>query len=409
MKGKTLSAGNVDFIRMIWPVEPDIFLRDHWEKRRLVLSRNNSSHYNGLFSANEIDSLIHFGQLRFLQSPNTSVLRGLFPEGEALGSTGRLGLTELRKLYGQGKTVLIHSLQLRVAPVATLCRSLEMTLHHPAHVNMYLTPSGAQGFGPHFDDHDVFILQLDGCKHWRLYDSIVQLPSRNFGDPFVSPELLTSPVEEVRLEAGDFLYLPRGFVHEAFTSEQPSLHITVGVEVFRWMDLLISAVACTSRQDVALREAVPVGWLGEQSTSKSMGDQFRKLLRLLADSAELDEALAHLGNKFMGHLPVLPDGRFVEKLEPESINLDTVLQKRSGMICQVVNEGESVYVQFPGNRVRGPRAVSSALRFLAATTGQFTARALPEDLTDDAKLVLLRRLAEEGLLITVVASDHREG
>ena len=33
----------------------------------------------------------------------------------------------------------------------------------------YLTPPGTQGFAPHYDDIEAFILQLEGKKHWRLY------------------------------------------------------------------------------------------------------------------------------------------------------------------------------------------------------------------------------------------------
>jgi hypothetical protein len=35
---------------------------------------------------------------------------------------------------------------------------------------MYLTPPGTQGFAPHYDDVEVFILQLEGKKRWRLYE-----------------------------------------------------------------------------------------------------------------------------------------------------------------------------------------------------------------------------------------------
>jgi lysine-specific demethylase/histidyl-hydroxylase NO66 len=36
--------------------------------------------------------------------------------------------------------------------------------------NAYLTPGGAlnQGFAPHYDDIEAFILQLEGYKHWRV-------------------------------------------------------------------------------------------------------------------------------------------------------------------------------------------------------------------------------------------------
>ena len=34
----------------------------------------------------------------------------------------------------------------------------------------YLTPPGSQGFAPHYDDIEAFVLQLEGKKHWRLYN-----------------------------------------------------------------------------------------------------------------------------------------------------------------------------------------------------------------------------------------------
>lgn len=35
--------------------------------------------------------------------------------------------------------------------------------------NVYLTPPGTQGFAPHYDDIEAFLIQLEGKKHWRLY------------------------------------------------------------------------------------------------------------------------------------------------------------------------------------------------------------------------------------------------
>ena len=33
----------------------------------------------------------------------------------------------------------------------------------------YLTPAGMQGFAPHSDDIEAFVMQLDGKKRWKLY------------------------------------------------------------------------------------------------------------------------------------------------------------------------------------------------------------------------------------------------
>ena len=406
-----MSARAVDFERLLQPLDSATFFREHWEQRRLVLARNDPSYYAGLFAAGDVDALIYFGRTRFLdaerslQGASSTVLRGLPQEGEPPGASGGLGLLELRKLHAEKKTVLVHSLQLRVPAVAALARSLEAALHYPVNVNMYLTPAGAQGFGPHFDDHDVFIMQLEGYKHWRLYPPTRELPLK-FEEPMVPRERLTGPVEEVRMEPGDLLYLPRGFVHEAFTSEQASLHLTVGVEVFRWADLLASALACASRDTLGLREAVPPGWVGLAAPTDAMRERFRQLLRQLAEEARLDDALAHLGEQFVAQLPALPDGRFAEPLDPERIELDTSLEKRPGTICHIVDEGDTVSARFPGSSIRGPRSIAPALRFVAAAPGPFTARALPDDLSDRSKLILLRRLVREGLVTPTTPAER---
>ena len=49
--------------------------------------------------------------------------------------------------------------------------------HWPSHILTflqpccrYLTPAGSQGFAPHYDDIDAFVLQLEGKKHWKVYN-----------------------------------------------------------------------------------------------------------------------------------------------------------------------------------------------------------------------------------------------
>jgi len=36
-------------------------------------------------------------------------------------------------------------------------------------MHSYLTPPGSQGFAPHYDDIEAFVLQLEGKKRWKLY------------------------------------------------------------------------------------------------------------------------------------------------------------------------------------------------------------------------------------------------
>ncbi len=56
-------------------------------------------------------------------------------------------------------------------------------------------------------------------------------------------------MEEFVLKAGECAYVPRGLMHDASThGDEPSLHITLGLIVKTWADLMLEAVS-----EVALR------------------------------------------------------------------------------------------------------------------------------------------------------------
>lgn len=55
-----------------------------------------------------------------------------------------------------GANVLVKLRHLFTSVVSNVCHS-------------YLTPAGMQGFAPHSDDIEAFVMQLDGKKRWKLY------------------------------------------------------------------------------------------------------------------------------------------------------------------------------------------------------------------------------------------------
>src|SRR5262249_16825556 len=161
---------------------------------------------------------------------------------------------------------------------------------------------------------------------------------------------------------GDLLYLPRGYIHEAFTAECSSLHVTVAVAVFRWTDLLGSALARVAAPDVRFRGAGPVGFLNN-GRAASPG-RVERLFDGLAGRGRTNEAVDHLADQFISKLVALPGGQFVPPEVIERIDLDTVLEKCPGVICRVIAQKDSVSIQYPGNRIRGPRQIAPALRFI---------------------------------------------
>jgi lysine-specific demethylase/histidyl-hydroxylase NO66 len=92
------------------------------------------------------------------------------------------------------------------------------------------------------DDIDAFILQLEGKKHWRVYkplndDEVLPLKSSGDLDKHVIDGI--KPCIDAVLEAGDLLYMPRGYIHQGTTLDDAhSLHLTVSCyQQHTWGDL----------------------------------------------------------------------------------------------------------------------------------------------------------------------------
>ncbi|MBK7966872.1 MAG: hypothetical protein IPK10_17510 [Bacteroidetes bacterium] len=75
----------------------------------------------------------------------------------------------------------------------------------------------------------------------------------------------TEPIEEHLLEAGDLLYIPRGIIHDAVTSDCISTHITLGVFPHTWIDIYKELIS-KMKNDVEFRKS-PMNHLFLESES----------------------------------------------------------------------------------------------------------------------------------------------
>lgn len=400
-------ASSFDFEQLTAPVDPAAFFRDTWEKKPLVVSRNAREYYSRILSMRDVPSIIYFTKPRFLgfrSDQPVTALDGVFPHDAHLYFEREYDIVALSAEYAQSRSVNIHRFERHWPPVAALCRSLEAKLRHPVNATMFLTPKDSQGAEIHYDNVDVFILQIHGTKHWRIYKPTVWLPLKETADP-IPAEDTVEPIQEFDLHPGDLLYMPRGYPHEAFTSDCSSLHITVAVPVLRWADLLGAALAQVSHEDAHLRQALPVGCMGAQEIPPNLQDQFAELVQRFMRGARIEQAFDALSDQFISKMPALPAAHFVPPEEIDAVELDTVLKKGDGVICRVSEDKDRASIHFPGNHVQGPKQIASALRFIA-TAEQFPVRALPGDLGDDARLLLAKRLVREGLL-SIAADEAR--
>ena len=144
---------------------------------------------------------------------------------------GSLDLVGIRNDFADGYTIVLDGVERYVRAIASLSHSIEVELNFPIQVNAYITPPESQGLVPHYDEHDVLILQILGSKTWHLYDGVDVPPheierARQGGCDAATS---ASPTD-LRLEVGDVLYLPRGRVHAR--GDRPRshrIHLTVGI------------------------------------------------------------------------------------------------------------------------------------------------------------------------------------
>jgi ribosomal protein L16 Arg81 hydroxylase len=147
----------------------------------------------------------------------------------------RLRYDKLTQELNSGATLVLDAVDELFESLRALAEALELFFHERIQINAYASWKTSRGFDLHWDDHDVFILQVTGRKQWKIYGMTRAYPLT--GDP-KEPKPAEPPLWDHILETGDLLYIPRGFWHVAYPLNEPTLHLTVGVHNRAGLDLL---------------------------------------------------------------------------------------------------------------------------------------------------------------------------
>jgi len=183
-------------------------------------------------------------------------------------TSGPVAADELQKCFSDGGwSVRFLRPQEHSPSVGAVVELLERVFQCSCGVNSYWTPRNSQGFAPHYDDVDVFLLQLEGSKRWRLYHppEDVDVLSRHSSEDYMPTEI-GQPFLTTVLRAGDVLYMPRGCVHQGDTpGGEDSLHITFSAyQMHAVADLMQRVVSyqieTLAANDVNWRRGVPRSW-----------------------------------------------------------------------------------------------------------------------------------------------------
>ncbi|MCH8543762.1 MAG: cupin domain-containing protein [Alcanivorax sp.] len=218
--------------------------------------------------------------------------------------------SEILDLYRQGYTVICNYIAKDLPSLFRARTMLQDVFGEEVECSTFMTPHSCQGFSPHFDAADLFVIQTHGGKHWRLYPAILTDPLEK-QKASVPRDHLSDPILATTLTPGDVLYIPRGIIHEGVAAAKEdagaaSVHISFGLLTNKVLDALKIYLDQLATSHPWLREDLPenldlvaaLSQLSECINTESMHRYCEKVIRdqVFADRLERHPAVS--GNVF---------------------------------------------------------------------------------------------------------------
>ena len=280
-------------------------------------------------------------------------------------------LSRIVGLAADGATIVLQGLQQLWTPLQRFTGELEEATSHRVQANAYLSPPGANGLRHHADTHEVLVLQVEGEKAWRV-----------------------DGLGELTLHAGDVLYLPAGTGHSAAAQEQHSLHITIGLLARSYRQVLQRLID----DQEELRRPLPLGFARPGRTEELTAE----LARVLKESAERlaaeepDPIAAREVQRARRRPRPEPSGTLRAVLDAQAVSDETGLRRASEEPFRLLEDGDTVVLERPGRRLRGPAALRPALEVVLERNELRVADLAGLD--EASRAVLARRLLRDGFL-----------
>jgi len=380
------------------------FARRHWDAAPLYIPGDDDK-FARVYSLEAFESDLTETNIR---PENVQLTKDgeAVPEGEYLlvdrqtdANLKVINLTATYNHWNAGGTIVLRGLHRKSPTLGRQIRHLQQDVPHPLQVNAYATPPRSQGFGAHYDTHDVFILQIAGCKHWTIADESVQpQPLRHdrwfLRDP--PPDTDMAQSTGIDLTPGDLLYIPRGFMHKAASSDVTSLHLTIGIHNYRNIDFVKDALSRVTEQlessgDPFWRRSLPLGFAAEGAL-----DYLQDHLPSLKE--RVDESLTTAMRETTLTNPPAESNQFVigNTDRIEALDDDTPLHCRFALGDIELAADDKVRIRCNGKTQLLPRAVDEAV-YTMCEQGRFR----PADLVGYAgasRASLCRHLLKEGFI-----------
>jgi hypothetical protein len=377
---------------------------DAWGVRPLLAAATElPPGFGDLLDLDAIDELLSRRALRtpFLRMAKDGVVvdSSRFTRGGGVGAqiADQVDDAAVLRLFSEGTTIVLQALHRLWPPVIDFAGRLREELGHPVQVNAYVTPPSSRGFSPHYDVHDVFVLQVAGEKRWIVHEPVHRWPLRT--EPWTEHRRAveqvateTPAVVDAVLRPGDALYLPRGFVHSAEALGDVSAHLTVGIHVVT-RQALAEALLAEAAGEAELRRSLPVGL--DLADVDALADEVRATIDLLVArlrKADRDAVVARLDRTLGGAMRPEPVAPIAQSAAAASLGPCDRVRLRAGAEARLDSGRDGLTLRTPWTNVAvdGSLATAAAILIEGRETRVDALEGPPDAVTELVRTLLVR-------------------
>ena len=278
------------FAELIAPFAETAFYRDHLGKTPLHVE-GGADKFKSIMSWETLTALVNqagiwtsASLLLVLDREPVAPAKYCFPGVTREGRQGLLvDLDKVGEFLKRGATIVLNDMETLTSELSAVAAALENGPGGMVQGNLYCSRKERQGFASHFDTHDVYAVHIAGEKTWRIYQ-------RHFDSPINHPAFKTlgqafheshkgAISQEVTLEPGDLLYIPRGYYHDAVALTPGTIHIAFQVVPMIGLDV-VTQLFERAVHDVLFRKSMPP--VGERG-GKAVEDHVEALAKRLGE------------------------------------------------------------------------------------------------------------------------------
>jgi hypothetical protein len=266
------------------------------------LRERNAVKFEGALSPQEAAGLFNVNRLQEIiagpgaPAANTDIYRiqNLMRLSDIIRGSGRTAIDVAGELLKIGCTLRFRDIDQFDGKLADFARDVAQTYAADTQVNVYFTPPAQDGLPPHFDNQDSFIIQVAGAKEWLIFNDytdkqVLPGPDVDWDANRFRP---VGTATQLKLRAGDVLYIPRGVMHSARCTNEESMHLTITLSPLTMLNVLEKELRRLADQDVELRRRAAWSIAGGPDETKALRDELRRLAAGLADRLDPAPAIA---------------------------------------------------------------------------------------------------------------------